>query len=89
MRRVGTGGTPNPGRRLPAGRERIGLVERVAEVRAAPAPETAIGSNGHADAADPPSASSVSAAEMPKGPQIPGERRRSRLLDRITGMAKE
>jgi chromosome segregation ATPase len=89
MRRVGTGGTPNPGRRLPPGRERVGLAERVAEVRAATTPEKAIASNGHADAPDPPSAGGVSAVEMPKGPQIPGERRRSRLLDRITGMAKE
>ena len=87
MRRVGTGGTPNPGRRLPAGRERRGLVERVAEVRAASVGDNA--GNGHANTADPAPESSVSAAEMPKGPQIPGERRRVRLLDRITGETKE
>jgi hypothetical protein len=30
----------------------------------------------------------IPAAQMPKGPEIPGERRRPRLLERLTGMGK-
>jgi len=41
------------------------------------------------DAESPSQAPAASAAEMPKGDDIPVERRRLRLLDRITSLAKE
>jgi hypothetical protein len=89
MRRVGTGGTPNPGRKQPAAGEWHGLAERVAEARP-PARSEKGADNGHeGPTAEEPSQGSISAAEMPKGPPIPGERRRSRLLDRITGLTKD
>jgi hypothetical protein len=103
MRRVGTGGAPNPHaqRRAAQAAERRGLAERVAQVRAATAEEKSEGAapggrpleasvgNGHnGRAAIEDRRSDLAAAEMPKGPEIPGERRRSRLIDRITGPGK-
>jgi len=41
------------------------------------------------DAEGPSQVPAASAAEMPKGDDIPVERRRLRLLDRITSLAKE
>jgi chromosome segregation ATPase len=112
MRRVGTGGTPNPGRRKRPERERPAPPRLDAQERpespqagtaalpaAAEQPAEQPLGNGRADAPAvvPPAAVSAaemptpaaSAAEMPKQHQIPGERRRARLLDRITGLAKE
>ena len=82
MRRIGTGGTPNPTRQRQGDDARRGLAERVAEIRAKSS-EQGVG-NG-SETAEP---SGAAAAEMPQGPQIPGERRRSRLLDRITSLGK-
>jgi len=86
------------------GGERRGLADRVAQVRAvtpgekpgASAPRAAQikraeapAGNGHnGKAAAEPQAASLAAAEMPKGPEIPSERRRPRLLERLTGLAK-
>jgi hypothetical protein len=82
MRRIGTGGTPNPTRQRQGDDARRRLAERVAEIRAKSS-EQGIG-NG-SETVEP---SGAAAAEMPQGPQIPGERRRSRLLDRITSLGK-
>jgi hypothetical protein len=82
MRRIGTGGTPNPTRQRQGDDERRRLAERVADIRAKSG-EQGVG-NG-SGTAEP---SGAAAAEMPQGPQIPGERRRSRLLDRITNLGK-
>jgi hypothetical protein len=82
MRRIGTGGTPNPTRQRQGDDARRRLAERVAEIRAKSS-EQGVG-NG-SETAEP---SGAAAAEMPQGPQIPGERRRSRLLDRITSLGK-
>jgi chromosome segregation ATPase len=108
MRRVGTGGTPNPGRRKRPERERLAPPGVDAQERPGPPEATAEAlpaaaqqppGNGRADAPTVASPAAVSAAEMPTGAasaaempkqhQIPGERRRARLLDRITGLAKE
>jgi hypothetical protein len=42
----------------------------------------------HAASSDPPPPDAPSAAEMPQTAAIPAERRRMRLLDRITGLGK-
>jgi hypothetical protein len=82
MRLIGTGGTPNPTHQRQGDDAKRRLAERVAEIRAKPS-EKGVG-NG-SETAEP---SGAAAAEMPQGPQIPGERRRSRLLDRITSLGK-
>jgi hypothetical protein len=82
MRRVGTGGTPNPTRQRQGDDARRRLAERVAEIRANP------GEKGVGNGSETTEPSGTAAAEMPQGPQIPGERRRSRLLDRITSLGK-
>jgi len=81
MRRIGTGGTPNPTHQRQGDDARRRLAERVAEIRAKPS-EKALGNGSDGATAEP------AAAEMPQEPQIPGERRRSRLLDRITSLGK-
>jgi hypothetical protein len=102
MRRLGTGSSPvsaqprGPGPRP----ERRPLAERVSEVRptarerqstasttALDAKQAAPSNGGAVDAASPPPA--AAAAELPKPGDIPLERRRLRLLDRITNLAKE
>jgi len=82
MRRIGTGGTPNPTRQRQGDDARRRLAERVADIRAK---STEQGVGNGSETAEP---SGAAAAEMPQGPQIPGERRRSRLLDRITSLGK-
>lgn len=84
MRRIGTGGTPNPTRQREGDDAKRRLAERVAEIRAMPS-EKGVGNGSAGETAE---ASVAAAAEMPQGPQIPGERRRSRLLDRITSLGK-
>jgi hypothetical protein len=44
------------------------------------------GHNGKSSAE--PRATDITAAEMPKGPEIQSERRRPRLLERLTGLGK-
>lgn len=45
--------------------------------------------NGHPiESASESGNSGIAAAQMPKGPEIPDERRRPRLLDRLTGLGK-
>jgi hypothetical protein len=99
----GAGVTAQP-RASGARSDRRPLAERVAQVRpstAAPREQTKAGEptqageidskpplNGGA-APDASAAPAVSAAELPKAGDIPVERRRLRLLDRITSLAKE
>lgn len=83
MRRLGTGGTPNPTHQRQGDDAKRRLAERVAEIRAKPS-EKIVGNGSDGEIAQPGAA----AAEMPQEPQIPGERRRSRLLDRITNLGK-
>jgi chromosome segregation ATPase len=100
MRRLGSGPRTGPGQgRRTARGERRTLAERVHQVHTG-APEKvalarpsaianggeASGSNGR-ESTEPPTGAGA-AAEMPKAPQISGERRRLRLLDRIAGLAK-
>jgi chromosome segregation ATPase len=82
MRRIGTGGTPNPNHQRQGDDAKRRLAERVAEIRAKPS-EKGVGNGSDSVTAEP-----AAAAEMPQEPQIPGERRRSRLLDRITSLGK-
>src|SRR5262245_60740318 len=104
MRRLGAGSAPvaTQPRTGGARAERRPLAERVAQVRpttlardkkdAEPAPVSEADGpqpvNGGAPAEAGP-APSASAAEMPQAGDIPIERRRLRLLDRITNLAKE
>jgi hypothetical protein len=104
MRRLGAGSAPlaTQPRAGGARSERRPLAERVAQVRpttlardkkdAEPAPASEADGpqpvNGGAPAEAGP-APSASAAEMPQAGDIPIERRRLRLLDRITNLAKE
>jgi hypothetical protein len=83
MRRIGTGGTPNPTHQQQGDDAKRRLAERVAAIRAKPS-EKIVGNGSDGEIAQPGAA----AAEMPQEPQIPGERRRSRLLDRITNLGK-
>jgi len=45
------------------------------------------GHNGKASSVEPQK-TELAAAQLPNGPEIPGERRRPRLLERLTGLAK-
>jgi len=103
MKRIGGGAAANGQNRRPArGPDRRSLAERVAQVHALAPPERTVTapprtessqaaqaatspSNGHKGKA---SASGAAGAESPKGPEIPAQRRRVRLLDRITGHGK-
>ena len=100
MRRLGGGTQPTTGqprRAASRGAERRGLAERATQVyertaAAAPQPsaEPANGGNGKtADAsANNTAGTRAAAAQMPNGPGISDERRKLRLLDRLTGLPK-
>jgi hypothetical protein len=106
MRRIGTGGTPNPGRKQQPERGGRALARRAeafptterppgnghdrALASAAPAPDEMAPDEPAPAKPEPAEPAPVaSAAEMPKEHHIPSERRRSRLLDRLTGLAKD
>jgi hypothetical protein len=100
MRRLGGGTQPTTGRRAARGPERHALGERTVTVAPPAAADQARaaedaasearagnGRNGKtADAAA--SRAGAAAAQMPNGPGISDERRKPRLLDRLTGIAK-
>jgi hypothetical protein len=99
MRRLGGGTQPTTGqpRRAYRAPERQGLAglatqvqERtVAAVMPEPPAEPANGGNGKtADAGANKAAARPAAAQMPNGPGISDERRKLRLLDRLTGLSK-
>jgi hypothetical protein len=101
MRRLGGGTQPTTGRRAARGAERHAYAERT--VTAAPQPsadqgraaESASsdaragnGRNGKTGDAGGANRAGAAAAQMPNGPGISDERRKPRLLDRLTGIAK-
>jgi hypothetical protein len=96
MKRIGAGTVPASGHARPAARagSRPSLADRVAYVSPSQ-PASAGGaesSNGHtANGASeaPKKNADASAAEKPQAAEIPAQRRRLRLLDRITGQSKD
>jgi hypothetical protein len=101
MRRLGGGAQPTTGRRAARGAERHAYPERTVTVApqasadqgrtAESAPSEARagnGRNGKTGDAGGANRAGAAAAQMPNGPGIPDERRKPRLLDRLTGIAK-
>jgi predicted RNase H-like nuclease (RuvC/YqgF family) len=99
MRRLGGGTQPTTGqpRRASRAPERHGLAELATQLQertvaaAVPEPpaEPSNGGNGKtADAGANKAGARPAAAQMPNGPGISDERRKLRLLDRLTGLSK-